>query len=425
MSNRKTSILKNSSDVVLFLDVDGYIRDINEKTREVLGDVTGEKFEKLEKKWRLDSDHIYEINGRYFSVVSNELGLETIIIGRDITRIKDLEKELRESEERFRTLAEFLPVAVLVYQNDKYIFANRAAEEIAGYPRDELLGGVFWELFREKDREKIQEIIQRRLRGEEIPPYTIKFLGKNGNERIIKVYGGSVDWNNGSAGIMAIVDVTDIEKDKQRLRELTDLLSFINRILRHDLLNALTSVSAFYELYEETKEERFLKKLRDAIEKCISIVKNMKDFEALVSNEGELRPVRVREVVEEAAKGFNIPIKIEGDCLASADESLSIILQNVLGNAITHSGTDKITINIRKVGDFCEIRITDYGIGIPDEIKKRIFDEGFKHGEHAQTGMGLYIVKKLIKRMNGEVWVEDNIKGGAIFVLRFKCCNSS
>ena len=75
---------------------------------------------------------------------------------------------------------------------------------------------------------------------------------------------------------------------------------------------------------------------------------------------------------------------------------------------------------MKNVGDFCEIRVADYGKGIPEKIKDKVFEEGFSHGESASTGQGLYIVKKLVDRYGGEVEIEDNKPKGAIFVLKLR-----
>ena len=58
------------------------------------------------------------------------------------------------------------------------------------------------------------------------------------------------------------------------------------------------------------------------------------------------------------------------------------------------------------------------GKGIPDEIKARIFEEGFKFGETGNTGFGLYIVNRTMEKYGGSVVVKDNHPRGAIFELR-------
>jgi len=63
----------------------------------------------------------------------------------------------------------------------------------------------------------------------------------------------------------------------------------------------------------------------------------------------------------------------------------------------------------------CRIKFADNGIGIPDKIKNKIFDEGFFFGKTGNTGIGLHIVRKTIEQLGGTVSVEDNQPEGAIF----------
>jgi signal transduction histidine kinase len=63
------------------------------------------------------------------------------------------------------------------------------------------------------------------------------------------------------------------------------------------------------------------------------------------------------------------------------------------------------------------MRIADNGIGIPDELKDKVFQEGFSHGVNAGTGLGLYLVSKAVERYGGDVRVEDSIPHGATFII--------
>ncbi len=67
-----------------------------------------------------------------------------------------------------------------------------------------------------------------------------------------------------------------------------------------------------------------------------------------------------------------------------------------------------------------QVRQDDYGIGIPDEIKDKVFDDGFHYGETGHTGIGLFIVKKTIEEYGGMVFVEDNTPQGEVFIIRLK-----
>jgi len=111
---------------------------------------------------------------------------------------------------------------------------------------------------------------------------------------------------------------------------------------------------------------------------------------------------------------------VTGKGKAYADNAIYSVFENIIGNAVRHSETDKLDIDISSEEDHCVIKFVDYGIGIPDEIKNRIFNEGFHYGKTRHTGIGLYIVQKTIDEYDGEVFVEDNEPQGTVFVIRLK-----
>ena len=65
-----------------------------------------------------------------------------------------------------------------------------------------------------------------------------------------------------------------------------------------------------------------------------------------------------------------------------------------------------------------KICITDYGVGIPNNIKDQLFQEGFKYGDSGHTGLGLYIIKKTIERYGGEVEITNSKPRGATFIIK-------
>ncbi len=349
------------------------------------------------------------------------LGLTMIAFGflKTYRELKNKYEESRESLSWFKKLAEVSPTSQFVYTNGKFIYVNKAAEELTGYSKEELINGVFWELFEDGESDRVKLAMAKRLSGEKVEPYTLKIKRKDGEYRIVQVYGTYDVLGDERYGIISLADVTKIEEERKRNEELSKMLSLTNKILRHDVINALTSAIMFIDIYKETNDTSVCEKVRNSIERAINIVKNLKSFEETIKT-GELKIIRVREAIEEVARGFSISIEVEGDCEVVADDGLKTVFENLFQNAVQHAETSKIEVKIRKTCEYCEIRVADFGKGIPDEIKSRIFDEGFSYGEKASTGLGLFIVKKLIEKYNGEVWVEDNKPKGAVFVLRLR-----
>lgn len=216
-------------------------------------------------------------------------------------------------------------------------------------------------------------------------------------------------------GIMR--DITERKRMEDALVQLNDVLKLINKTMRHDILNELTVISGALELYVESRNEKFLNNAVRAVNRCVDLIRRMKELESFVSAGRNLMPVKVRDVIENVLRDYPIESKIEGDATILADEALSSVFDNIVRNAVVHGRTDRIDVKIGGRGDECEVRIADYGSGIPTNIKEKIFDEGYSFGERRGTGLGLYLVKKTVERYGGSVRVEDNNPRGAVFVL--------
>ncbi|WP_048084547.1 sensor histidine kinase [Archaeoglobus profundus] len=85
-------------------------------------------------------------------------------------------------------------------------------------------------------------------------------------------------------------------------------------------------------------------------------------------------------------------------------------------NAIKHGKSSRIDFRIRCLENFVEVDVIDYGKGIPNEIKVKNIRKSFSTSN--STGLGLFIVKKLVERYNGSIFVKDNSPSGTIFTIR-------
>ena len=212
----------------------------------------------------------------------------------------------------------------------------------------------------------------------------------------------------------------------QKVNELQEVLKLINRMLRHDILNKLQIISGYIETYTLTGNPELLEKALRTVKESSDYLDKIRELEKIVSTESEaVKPVNVRKVVEETARSYPVEINVRGSCIAMADEALYSVIDNIISNAVRHGKTEKVDIWLSEFEDECEIRIIDYGTGISSEIKSQIFKENFRFGESAGSGLGLYIVKKVVERYGGKVWIEDTKPHGATFVIRLKAMRRS
>ncbi|MCC7572717.1 MAG: HAMP domain-containing histidine kinase [Candidatus Methanofastidiosum sp.] len=207
-------------------------------------------------------------------------------------------------------------------------------------------------------------------------------------------------------------------KSNKQIEDLNETLQVINKILRHDLLNKLAVMKSSLWLYEEKKDKALLSKLDRSVDGGIELIERIRELESFVINKGELTPMNIRKIAEEVSTNLHIPqININGEATALTDQALFSVFENIMRNAIIHGKSDKIDIDISSKNNICEIRIKDYGKGIPNDIKDNVFEEGLSFGDSKGSGLGLYIVKKTIDRYGGTISVEDNKPQGAIFVI--------
>ncbi len=215
---------------------------------------------------------------------------------------------------------------------------------------------------------------------------------------------------------------SEINRMLDRMESLNEQLSVLYKILRHDILNYLSVISGVLEIIKpkNQREKEVIEKAVKSVERTVELIKDASELEAAIISGAELQEVNIRKIVEDVASKYDVKVDVEGDCKCLADKAIYSVFDNIISNAVIHGKTDKIDVKINGMRDKCVVKIIDYGKGIPSEIKERIFEEGFKYGEDARTGLGLYIVRKVMEKYGGKVWVEDNEPTGTIFVLEFK-----
>jgi PAS domain S-box-containing protein len=134
-----------------------------------------------------------------------------------------IEAALRESEEKFRVLAETSAVAIVLYQGESHVYVNPAFTRLTGYSEQECLSMKFWEWTGADFQKQLKTYGLARQRGESVPElYEVKFRTRDGEERWLLVSAGRIQYRGEPAGIVSLFDITDrkrLENEQRRVNE--------------------------------------------------------------------------------------------------------------------------------------------------------------------------------------------------------------
>lgn len=237
-----------------------------------------------------------------------------------------------------------------------------------------------------------------------------------------------------SDGIAAMSEAiqTNIRSQKQ----------FFNNI-SHELKTPLTSIRAYADLLDMYKDDpELLEEAREAIAqesgRLFELVENALRLSSLERYEFEQRPekVELKELLEELCMrlkgkadryGIAINKHLHSAEVWADKESLTHIFMNVLDNAIKYNvqgGSVTLTL---KAGDsgLAETEVRDTGIGIPEELRARIFEPFYtanrdRARQSGGSGLGLALVKQLTEKQNGHIQVDSAEGKGTRFVIAFE-----
>ena len=314
-------------------------------------------------------------------------------------------------------------VGIYVYQDGKFVYANRKLEEVSKYSKEELCKMNPLDLIHPDHREQITLFTELAIKLElkTLPPSVpLKAVDKHGNEIWVEIRPIPIIWNGKPAIMGNVVDISEKVAAQTRIEELAELLKLTNRIIRHDIMNNLTAVAGYIDLYNDARDETLLYRAREMINSSIDLLLKMRKFQELVEPDNSTE-VDLREVIQKLQSRYpDVEIKFKGDCTASVDVMLQSVLENLIDNAVKHGESDTVEVSHTINEEYYEIKVADSGKGIPDEIKESIFEEGFFYGEKGNTGLGLYIVRKVVERYGGEIRVEDNDPRGTVFTIKLK-----
>jgi PAS domain S-box-containing protein len=493
ISEERTRLILNSTDEGIYgMAPDGRITFVNAATSRLLGftpeEMVGQQAHPLihhhrgdgsvypveecpmraacqrGEERRVDDEFLWRKDGSGFPVeyATTPIIKEGAILGAvvsftDITRRKEGEQRLRETEQFFRSVLELAPDGLMVVDAKGTIrLANVRCEELFGHTREELIGQSVERLVPADVRPghpALRERFHRSPTAREMGAgKELRGVRKDGSEFPVEI-GLSPLPARGSEGAQVAVSIRDVSERKEqeralklakaRAEEATATKSMFLANMSHEIrtpMNAILNMTGLaLEADLPAKPHQFITVAHSSARNLLGILNDILDFSKIEADKLELENATfsLREVLEEVTETFRsvviqkhvelithplptVPDRLRGDALRFRQ-----VVTNLISNAFKFTEKGEVLLKAEPVDRTADeillrISVRDTGIGIPEEQQVRLF-QSFTQADssttrkYGGTGLGLVISRRLARLMGGDLTFESIPGKGTTF----------
>lgn len=374
--------------------------------------------------------------GLFFITITTVL-LYTLIRSNSRS-IFNKQKEVRKSEKLYKHLFENNPAPMWVYDMKtlNFLQVNDVAIAKYGYSREEFLSMSLLDIRPEDDHKRLLKDISEDKNLQSSVSGVWRHKKKNGDIIFVEITSHPFIYADRNAKLVLAFDVTKRMKVEEEVAAVIDELdNFVYRA-SHDLRGPLARLKGLTYLalleVEDNKAKDYFKLLDKTAQNLDNILQRLLVVNNLKSSQPEIKAINIKQYFSEICgkyshicvdQNINLINDIPDDISIAADDKiLQLAVENMLENAIQfrngfHPHYIKLTAR-RHSKTKIKIFICDNGTGIPEDLKGKIFNIFFRGNEKSDgSGLGLYIAKTALKKMNGTVQLEPSEEKGTVFSI--------
>lgn len=337
-------------------------------------------------------------------------------------------KNLKDSEEKYRTLAENLPGLVLRFDQDlKCIYSNTANQATVGM--EQTLSDM------------LHPVLHKAAKRGTVQLSSFQVDMPTGRQfYAVQVIPEYTALEEGGSYLVICHDVTGLKQTEQQLQALNQTKDKLFSIIAHDLKNPFTSLLSFSELIykrsetlERVKIGHMAERMNVSAKQAYALLENLLNWSRIQT--GLLKPnvthIDVETLLAEAkqltepfaqGKGIGLEFAAVGNGGVNADHQMvSTVLRNLISNALKFSYQGSVVrIGAEAQAGFVQFSVADQGIGIALEHQVHLLEVGNKFSSPGTasergTGLGLVLCREFVEMNGGQIWLHSEFGVGTTF----------
>lgn len=364
-------------------------------------------------------------------------------VALDVSELVNSRKEAQESGKEYRNLAEAMPQIVWTTDEEgKFLYYNENMLSFLEIENQDMQDFSFTNILHPEDFIKLKKVWKKASEDKQTFELEFRYKTHQSDEYIwflnratpvLDDEGKIKHWIGTSTNINEF-KILSAQKD-----------TFLG-IASHELKTPLTSLKLYAQVLErmlrktgDEKNAEFARKMDLQIEKLTSLIGDLLDVTKINAgkiylNEAEFDFEQlVIETVEDQrmSTSYHIELSTEKVGMVFADrDRIGQVITNFISNAIKYSpNSEKIIVHVETVDDQVQFSVKDFGIGMPEDKKDKVFEQYYRVSGDEQTvfpglGLGLYISSQIVDRSNGKIWVNSILGKGSTFYFSLPKLNS-
>jgi len=366
--------------------------------------------------------------------------IAVVCTARDLSELRKVQAVAREHQSLLTNILESARESIYAVDPDgNFKWCNTATLKGLGFQRNDFIGRPLLDMVYESDRELVREKLAAAMTGAP-QTYEMRYFSHDGRLRHARVDNSPLVVEGKTTGVLGIArDITEQKEERERaaradkLRALGQLASGV----AHDFNNSLAAILGRAQLLRRQVNDpalvRNLDIIQTAAEDAAATVRRIQTF-ARKSPVKEFEMVDVASLLNDAIeitrtrwenearlRGLEYRVRLEAEAgqntYGSASE-LREVFVNLIVNAVDAMPRGgKIAITSRRREDRLQLQFSDNGMGMPEDVRQKIFEPFFStKGAHG-TGLGLSVSYSIIERHEGSISVVSQPGGGAVFMI--------